>query len=86
MRRMTLSDWAQLAEIVAAIAVVVSLVYVGIGLRDNTAAVRSAALQAVTSTSQASLLAQASDLELSRVRRVGDDDFEKLTEDDRCCR
>ena len=51
MRRLSLGEFAQIAEIVAAVAVVVSLVYVGIGLRDNTFAVRSASAQAVTNTS-----------------------------------
>jgi hypothetical protein len=80
---MTLSDWAQLSEVVAAVAVVVSLVYVGVGLRENTAAVRSAARQAVTSSSQDSLLAQASDPGLSHVRRVGDEVYASLSEDEK---
>jgi hypothetical protein len=45
---MTLSDLANIAEIVGAIAVVVSLVYVAIQVRQNTESVRSATLQANT--------------------------------------
>ena len=45
---MTLSDFADIAEIAGAVAVVVSLVYVAIQLRQNTDSVRSATLQANT--------------------------------------
>ncbi|MDX1626104.1 MAG: hypothetical protein R3323_06290 [Wenzhouxiangellaceae bacterium] len=40
---MKLSDYANFAEIIAAVAVVISLVYVGIQVNDSTRAVRSAA-------------------------------------------
>lgn len=42
--KLKLSDWASVAEIVGAIAVVISLVYVGAQVRDSTRAVRSAAV------------------------------------------
>ena len=41
--RLKLSDYANLAEVVAAMAVVLSLIYVGIQVNDSTRAVRSAA-------------------------------------------
>lgn len=41
MRRWTLAQWAQIADIAAAAAVVVSLVFVGLQVRDNTEALRS---------------------------------------------
>jgi hypothetical protein len=44
----TLSDLADIAEIAGAIAVVVSLVYLAIQVRQNTDSVRSATLQANT--------------------------------------
>ena len=37
-----LSDWASIAEVVGAIAIVISLIYVGIQVNDSTVAVRSA--------------------------------------------
>ena len=40
--KLKLSEWANLAEIVGAFAVVVSLAYVGIQVNDSTAAVRAA--------------------------------------------
>lgn len=42
--KLKLSDWASIAEIVGAAAVVVSLIYVGIQVQDSTRAVRSAAV------------------------------------------
>ena len=45
---MTLSDLANIAEIVGGVAVVVSLVYLAIQVRQNTYSVRSASLQANT--------------------------------------
>ena len=47
---MKLAELAQVAEIIAAVAVVVSLVYVGIEVRSNTSAVRGAAMQAIATT------------------------------------
>ena len=42
MNRLQLSEWAHVAEIIAAIAVVFSLVYVGLEVNQNTAAVQAA--------------------------------------------
>jgi hypothetical protein len=44
---MTLQDIASIAEIAGAVAVVISLIYVGLQVRQNTAAVQSATAQAV---------------------------------------
>ena len=41
--RLKLSEWASIAEIIGAIAVIVSLIYVGYQVNDNTSAIRSAA-------------------------------------------
>jgi hypothetical protein len=40
--KLKLSDWASLAEVIGAIAIVVSLIYVGIQVNDSALAVRSA--------------------------------------------
>lgn len=39
--KLKLSDWASIAEVVGAIAIVISLIYVGIQVNDSTLAVRS---------------------------------------------
>lgn len=42
---MQLSDWAALAEILSAAAVIVSLIFVGAQIRENTRATHAATLQ-----------------------------------------
>lgn len=44
-RKLTLSDFAQLSEILAGVAVVLSLIYVGMQVRQNTQAIEIAAAQ-----------------------------------------
>jgi hypothetical protein len=41
MRRLTLGEWASIAEIVSAVAVVISLIYVGYQINQNTEEVRA---------------------------------------------
>jgi hypothetical protein len=50
---MKLSEWASIAEIVGAAAVVVSLIYVGLQVQDSTRAVRSAAVNDASVAMQA---------------------------------
>ncbi len=75
-----LSDLAHYAEIIAAIAVVVSLLYVGRQVQDNTAAIRSASVQSVADSSDAALRNIAADEDLSRIRLIGDADYSALSE------
>jgi len=80
MRKPNLTELAHVAEITAAIAVIVSLIYVGQQVRENTAAIRSATMQAVANSSDVALQNQAASEQLSRIRRIGDADFSALTE------
>lgn len=80
MKRPGLSEIAQLAEVVAAVAVIVSLLYVGRELRNNTAAIRANSLQGVADASGALLLTVASDSSLSRIRQLGSQDVSALNE------
>ena len=61
-----LSDWANIAEIVSAIALVLTLLYVGYELRLNTMESRLANIHAMTAQSQAIALAIATSSELSK--------------------
>ncbi len=79
MSRMKLADFAQIAEIVAAVAVVVSLIYVGKEVQSNTLAVRGAAMQAIATTDADALMAIASDSDLSEIVRLGEQDPSQLT-------
>ena len=83
MSRLKLGEWAQIAEIVAAVAVVFSLVYVGLELRENTSAVRAASVQAITTGTRDALMTVASDAELARVVRLGAYDRSSLTDDEK---
>ena len=82
MRTLSLAEVAQVAEIVGAVAVVISLIYVGRELSSNTAAVRAASVQAVSSESGESLRMLAADPTLSRIARIARDDPSSLTPDE----
>ena len=70
---MRLSEWASIAEITGAVAVVVSLLYVGLQVNDNTSAIRSAA------TNDASVAMQAWYLEMGSNRQASDMWFNAMT-------
>ncbi len=78
MSRIKLADLAQIAEIIAAVAVVVSLIYVGREIQSNTSAVQGAAMQAVATTDAHALLTIASDSALSEIVRLGHQDSSQL--------
>ena len=80
--KLSLGEMAQIAEIVAAVAVVCSLIYVGYELKKNTSAVRAASVQAITTGTRDSLLMIASDAELARIVRSGSVDRSALTNDE----
>ena len=48
--KMKLSDWAHIAEIIGGIAIIASLIFVGVQIEENSRAVRSATFQAITET------------------------------------
>lgn len=80
MKKPRLAEFAQMAEVVAAVAVVVSLSYVGRELRTNTIAIRGAAQQSITSAQAEIVLLEASDSAVARIRQIGDADPSRLTE------
>jgi len=63
--RVKLSEWASIAEIIGAVAVVVSLLYVGLQVNDNTSAIRSTAANDATVTMQAWYLEMGSNRQAS---------------------
>lgn len=50
MKKLSLADWGHIAEIFGAVAVVVSLVYVGVQLQQNTEAIQAQTSQQVMAT------------------------------------
>ena len=80
---MTLDQYAALAQVVAAIAVVASLVYVAIQLRQNTAMMRASASRERVQR-DAELNSKISDSpEFAALRLNGRADFDRLEEKDR---
>ena len=79
MSRFNLAELGQIAEIVAALAVVISLIYVGKEVQNNTSAVRGAAMQAIATTDADALMTIASDADLSEIVRIGQQDPSQLT-------
>lgn len=65
--KLKLSDWANIADIVGAIALVCSLVYVGYELHLNTIETRAANIQAMAAHSQAFNLALATNPHLTKI-------------------
>ena len=80
MNKPTLTSLAQLAEVVAAVGVVASLVYVGMELNENTAAVRAGTSQAIFDSSREFVLDVALSEDLSRIRSLGESDISQLTD------
>ena len=80
MKKPALGDLANLAEIVGAIAIVISLIYVGQELTANTAAVKAASLQSITNSSSASMLAVVENGDFAEIRLQGDRDPTQLSE------
>ena len=71
--RLKLSEWASVAEIAGATAVIISLVYVGYQVHDNTSAIRSAA------ANDASVAMQSWYLEMGSNREASDLWFNAMT-------
>jgi hypothetical protein len=65
MRKLQLSEWASVAEVISAIAVVVSLLYVGYQVNQNTKETRAANRQQLVDRAQSALVAAATSPELA---------------------
>lgn len=82
MERSRLSEWAAIAEIVAALAVIASLVYLAIQVRENTNAVQAATFQELVNASDAYLLTLAQDSSLAGIMLQASRDPSGLGEDE----
>lgn len=80
MAKLKISELSHYAEIVAAIAVVISLLYVGRQVQDNTAAIRSASVQSIADASDEVLRELAADKELARIQLNGNAHYSELSE------
>ena len=80
MNRLSLKSLAQIAEIIAAVGVITSLVYVGFELSENTTAVRAGTSQAISDSSREFILDVILNEDLSRIRSLGSSDLSQLTD------
>ena len=78
MAKWTLHEWASLAEIISAAAVVLSLLYVGAELNGNTKAVEAATLLEVNRIARDHLLLSWTDPDATRIEMTGDKDRDLL--------
>ena len=63
--KLKLSDWAHIAEIIGGIAIIASLIFVGVQIQENSRAVRSATFQASTDSDLAVLEPMVNDPDLA---------------------
>ncbi len=80
---MSLQDLGNIGEFVAAIAVVISLIYLAFQIRQNTKTVRTSTYQAVLDYSNRVNELILSNPHLERIWRVGRRDLTQLTDDER---
>jgi hypothetical protein len=80
---MTLNDLANLGQVIGAIAVVISLIYVALSIRQNTKAIRAATAQSVHEHFSNWYHLIAADAELAQVAANGLRDYASLSEQER---
>lgn len=80
---MTLDQLGNIGEVVGGLAVVISLVYLSIQLRQNTVSVRSATHQSIVATAATTNALITQDKDLARLFRVGCEDSGELDQDER---
>jgi hypothetical protein len=67
MAKLKLSDWANISEIGASLVIVVSLIYVGLEISQNTVAIQQTSYQSVQEAMQSTELALATNPELLKI-------------------
>lgn len=80
---MTLSELASIGNLVGGIAVLASLIFVGVQLRQNTRAVRATASQAHSANWQQIMSPFVEHADVAQLWRVGLENLDRLDDDDR---
>lgn len=80
---MTFDQLGNVGEVVGAVAVVISLVYLASQLRHSTQTVRAATHQSIVAAAAACNATISTHKELARIFRIGSEDPESLDEDER---
>jgi hypothetical protein len=83
MRKLSLSEWASIAEILGSVVVVLSLIFIGMELRQNTNAMYTNSWQQVIDKMIDLDMAEASDESLGRIMIRGEPKPEALSDEDR---
>ncbi len=78
--KLKLKQWAQIAEVIGAVAIVVSLIYVASELRQNTDATQAATFQQMVQLSATTLITMAQNSEMADIYSRGVQDPESLTD------
>jgi hypothetical protein len=79
----TLEDLGNVGEFVAAIATLITLIYLAVQIRQNTGSVKAAAAQSVLAALNEALQSAASTPQLARVVVLGQSDYNRLSEEER---
>jgi hypothetical protein len=69
--KLKLKHWAQIAEVIGALAIIVSMIYVANEARHNAEATQAATFQQMVQLSASSLIAIAQNPELADIQRRG---------------
>ena len=79
---MTLEDLGNIGELVAAVGVIISLIYLALQIRQNSRWLRASLEQSITDSTNQTIQAAAASPQFSRVVLEGQERFEELTEDE----
>ena len=79
---MSLEDLGNIGELVAAIGVIISLIYLAVQIRQNSRWLRASLEQSITDSTNQTIQAAAASPQFSRVVLEGQERFEELTEDE----
>jgi hypothetical protein len=80
---MTLGELSDLAQVIGAIGIIVSILYLAVQIRQNTRALRLSVHHAMSDAHSHYLTLIAQDADLARLYRAGAADFAALSEEDR---
>lgn len=80
---MTFEAMGNLGDMIGGLAVVISLIYLGIQMKHNTMSMRSATYQSIVATAAACNVTLTQSKQLARIFRIGSGDPELLDEDER---
>ena len=80
--KLKLSELASIAEVIGAVAIVISLIYVGVQVTDSTQAVRSASANETSAALSSSYIQLGTNQQASQVFRAGVSSPESLSQDE----